>query len=74
MQALSITFSIPTLYEHSEYVVNYTEEMEPVYGCGSNGVSYEYSVVNGFMLVIVAYIVPLLTLLVNYGAILNFFR
>ena len=70
---LSVLFSVPTMYEHSEYVIEENEN-GTVLGCGSNGVSYTYSVTNGVVLLMLAYIIPVAILFVNYGRILIFFR
>ena len=70
---LALLFSIPTLYEHSEYIVEENEN-GTILGCGSNGVSYSYSVTNGVVLLMLAYVIPLAILLFNYGRILMFFR
>ena len=71
--ALSVLFSVPTMYEHSEYVIEENEN-GTILGCGSNGVSYTYSVTNGVVLLMLAYIIPVAILFVNYGRILIFFR
>ena len=70
---LSVLFSVPTMYEHSEYVIEENEN-GTILGCGSNGVSYTYSVTNGVVLLMLAYIIPVAILFVNYGRILIFFR
>ncbi|KAL8576665.1 hypothetical protein ACOMHN_025140 [Nucella lapillus] len=78
---MSAILSLPTAYEHSQYVVHPAHEdsengtsIPEVLGCGSNGVSYAYRVINGVGLVFIAYVVPLVILLYNYGQILQFFR
>ena len=70
---LSLVFSIPTMHEHSQYIIEETEN-GTLWGCGSNGVSYTYSVANGVALLLLAYTIPLAILLFNYGRILAFFR
>ncbi|KAK7112215.1 hypothetical protein V1264_011699 [Littorina saxatilis] len=71
--SLSTVFAIPTIYEHREYVLVQNEN-KTILGCGSYSVSYDYSVINGVFIIMVAYVIPLAILLFNYGRILAFFR
>ncbi|BFZ17245.1 hypothetical protein BsWGS_20284 [Bradybaena similaris] len=70
---LAFVFCIPTIYEyaqHKEDIGNYTL----ITRCGSIGVSRTYSIINGFGILLLAYIIPLVILVVNYASILYFFR
>ncbi|XP_025115626.1 substance-P receptor-like [Pomacea canaliculata] len=71
---IAFTFCIPSLYEYSEYTSEDPETNATLYRCGSNGVSYVFTVANGVGLLLVSYIIPLITLLCNYTRILLFFR
>ncbi|XP_005094654.1 neuropeptide FF receptor 2-like [Aplysia californica] len=70
---LSFVFCIPTMYEYSAFQEP-LENGTSITRCGSNGVSWTYTVLNGVALVMLAYIVPLTLLLLNYGSILWFFH
>ncbi|XP_076452789.1 pyroglutamylated RF-amide peptide receptor-like [Babylonia areolata] len=69
----AVVFALPTAHEHSVYVRDRKENGTTILGCGTDGVSYEYSVVNGVWLLFVAYLIPLVILLVNYWRILRYF-
>ncbi|XP_076458435.1 neuromedin-K receptor-like [Babylonia areolata] len=69
---LSVLLCAPTLYEFGEFVVVVVNGT--VLGCGSHGVSHLYSVLNGVGLLLLAYLLPVAVVMVNYGRILVFFR
>nr|KAG5713834.1 hypothetical protein BaRGS_024461 [Batillaria attramentaria] len=71
---LAFAFCIPTIYEHSQYVNDVPQaDNETSYACGSNGVSYAFSLSNGVGLLLVAYVIPLAILMYNYTRIVLFF-
>ncbi|CAG5117668.1 unnamed protein product [Candidula unifasciata] len=70
---LSLIFCIPTIHEYTQYVED-TGNGTLIIRCGSHGVSRTFSIINGIGILLLAYIVPLVILVVNYGSIVLFFR
>lgn len=66
----SAIISIPSAVEYTEYEVTHGNDTH--INCGSQGMPEKFGPINGWCILIVTYVVPLIVMIVNYSRVVRF--